>query len=126
MKTLVAPALALFLLAGCAGIQPGNDPVVVNAERTTATALEAFDGFLRWEYEHRAALAALPYVRICADKIRAEGVQWLQSARTLTQIYKGERSTENLTRLQRALGLLSAAVAEAEKYMATANPLRTP
>jgi len=45
---LLAAILPLSLgLTGCGTIQPGNDQVVVNAERTTQLALDVFDTFLQ-------------------------------------------------------------------------------
>lgn len=117
---LLAAMLPLSLgLVGCASIQPGNDPVVVNAERTTQLAVDVFDTFLKWEYDNRQALAATPEVRKAADFIRASGQTWLVSARSMTQAYKQHRTPENKANLDTAIATLRAAIAEARNYLET-------
>lgn len=105
--------------AGCASIEKGQDAVVVNAERTTALALEVFDAFLQWEFENRAALAVVPEIRKTADTIRRGGITWLQSARAMTKAYKANRTPENKANLETALEVLRAAVREAQSYLNT-------
>lgn len=112
-----AALLALGLGAGCSAIAPGNDPAVVNAERTTAAALEAFDTFLLWEFQNRDTLAQVPKIRKAADHIRANGQAWLATARTLTKAYKNNRTPENKANLATAVEVLKAATKEAQAYL---------
>lgn len=127
--------LLLFSVA-CASVQPGNDPVVVDAERTTTVGTDAFDTFLKSEYETRATLRAVSpevyqevhsyaeYLRAKVDDgsgirmARAKG--WLKSARALTVAYKMNRTAENKASLQTILATINAAVAETQKYLAQA------
>ena len=118
LAALAALPLTILLLAsGCSSVEPGNDPLVVNAERTTELAVDTFDLFLRWEYDNRATLATVPQIRRSADRIRAEGQSWLTTTRTLTTAYKANRSPENKANLETALTVLRAALAEARTYL---------
>jgi hypothetical protein len=124
-ETSGAPKLVLatamvplsLLLVGCGSIQPGNDPVVVNAERTTQLAVDVFDTFLQWEYSNRQALSATPEVRQSADFIRAKGQDWLVTARSMTQAYKQNRTPENKANLETAMAVLRSAIGEARHYL---------
>ena len=116
----LAPLAALplaFALAGCSAVSPGNDPLVVNAERTTELAVDTFDLFLRWEHDNRAVLASVPQIRKAADRIRMNAPTWLTSARSLTKAYKANRSPENRANLETALTVLRTALAEARTYL---------
>jgi hypothetical protein len=110
--------ILLFLGLSCASVSPGHDPVVVNAERTTALALEVFDSFLKWEFDNRTALAVVPDVRRVADVIRRDGIGWLESARRLTVAYKANRTEENKAALNTGVAVLRVAVQEASGYLA--------
>lgn len=117
MQIVVLPLMAAVLGAGCSSIAPGNDPVVVNAERTTRLALETFDLFVKWEYDNRAVLAKVPEIRQAADQIRRDGPSWLSSARVLTRAYKDSRTAENKADLETALVVLRAALERARLYL---------
>lgn len=124
-KPSAAPKLALtaamvplsLMLVGCGSIQPGHDPVVVNAERTTQLAVDVFDTFLQWEYANREALSATPEVRQSADFIRARGQDWLVTARSMTQAYKRNRTPENKANLDTAMAVLRAGITQARHYL---------
>jgi len=123
MKFLpVYTATLCALIMGCAGIQPGNDPVVVNAERTTAVARDSFDSFLQYEYNNKTTLQNLnPNIHKFANKIRKNGVEWLQSARSMTQAYKYNRNDQNKANLQTAVAVLQEAVNQIRQYMTEAG-----
>jgi hypothetical protein len=110
-------------LTGCATIQPGNDPVVVNAERTTQLALDVFDTFLRWEYDNRLTLSATPEVRKAADHIRANGQDWLVTARTMTKAYKQNRTAQNKANLETAITVMRVAIDQARHYLEAGLPV---
>ncbi|MCL4179167.1 MAG: hypothetical protein KJ072_15675 [Verrucomicrobia bacterium] len=115
LATAIVP-LSLVLV-GCSAIQPGNDPVVVNAERTTQLAVDVFDTFLKWEYDHRQSLSVTPEIRKAADFIRAKGQDWLTTARSMTKAYKANRTPENKANLDTAMAVLRMAVTEARHYL---------
>lgn len=121
MNRLKTIALLMILMAsGC--VSPGNDPVVVNAERTTQLAADVFDTFLLWERENREALRSIPEIKKSADFIRARGVTWLETARSMTKAYKHSRTPENRANLDTALAVLRQAVTEVRTYMAQGPP----
>ena len=126
MKRSIALLPLLILLASCAGITPGNDPVVVNAERSTVVAVDVFDTFTKWEYDNRKACAAFPEIRESADRIRTGGPDWLASARHLTQAYKQNRTPENKANLATAIALLRAAMVEANDYLPVEQQKKLP
>lgn len=117
--SLAIVVLAALLYAGCAGIEPGNDPVVVQAERTTVMAVDVFDGFLKWEYDNRAALSALPEIKQAADRIRAQSPAWLQTARQVTKAYKVNRTEENKATVLTWTAVLRTAITQANGYLPT-------
>lgn len=111
-----------FVLGGCK-LLPGQDPVVVNAERTTAIALDTFDAFLKFEYEKKEELAKIsPDIHKVAENIRKNGKNWLMTARELTKAYKQNRSAENKFNLMTALAVLQSAMSESQKYIAAIKP----
>jgi hypothetical protein len=114
---IIAPLAALLLFTACASILPGNDPVVVSAERTTQLALTTFDTFLQWEFDNRLTLATMPEIKRGADFIRLNGQNWLITCRTMTRAYKKNRTPENKINVEAAVALLRAGIAEARKYL---------
>ncbi len=125
MMVVLLPAIALGALTGgalsltsCATVQPGADPVVVNAERTTALAVDTFDTFLQFEYTNRAGVAAVaPAAHDYAEVIRRNGQAWLQNARALTRAYKLNRTPENKASLQTAIAVLQSAITISQQYL---------
>jgi hypothetical protein len=99
-----------------------GDPVVVNAEKTTALATDSFDSFLKFEYDNRAALQkASPQIKAYADVIRKNGQMWLQSARIMTRAYKNNRSADNKANLQTALAVITNAITQIQQYTSSAT-----
>ena len=115
---LVAQVALLALLAGCAGIQPGNDPVVVNAERITASAAETFDGLFRTEAENHAVIKArAPAVAAGVNKLRQVAPEALDAARAVTKAYKNNRSAENKANVGTAIAVLQSLLDQARQYL---------
>ena len=113
-KYALTAALALMLFSGGC-VTPGNDPVVVQAERATELSLDVFDSFLRWEYANQETVGC--DVKQAADRIRRDGTRWLESARALTKAYKQNRTPKNKANLDTALWVLQISVEEAISYM---------
>ena len=119
LKTPITLIAACAFLIGCASVQPGNDPVVVNAERSTAVALATMDAFLQIEYNNRAMLKQVnPGIHIYAEYLRRNGQHYLQTARALTLAYKQNRSATNKANLQTAIALLNEIANQANTYVA--------
>jgi hypothetical protein len=120
LKATTLQLAALFLIS-CASITPGNDPVVVNAERITALGADTFDTFLHFEADNSGALKTVsPDIHKFAEALRRNGQTWLLTARSLTKAYKLNKTPENKTSLQTALAVISEAVAQANNYVARA------
>lgn len=126
MKTLrnITPLVALLLLASCAAVAPGHDPVIVNAERVIADARSTFTLLTKTELETYPAIKAsnpttAAAIRNFTNKVRANQATWLQSATDLKDAYAAEKSDTNKTNLDRALSILTTAIAEANKYITT-------
>ena len=118
MKFLPVYACAIVALVSCSTIQPGNDPVVVDAERTTQVAMTTFDSFLKYERSNDASLREVnPAIHKYANKVRDNGQQWLRTARSMTQAYKYNRSSENKANLLTAIAVLQEAVNQINQFM---------
>jgi len=131
MKRL-SPLILVAFVIGCAQVQPGSDPVVVNAERTTAVALATMDTFLQIEWNNKALLLKVnPAIHTYAEYIRVNGQHYLQTARTLTIAYKASSTTANATALNNAVALLNSINTQAQTYInqakaAAPTPTSTP
>lgn len=92
---LLASALLIgFNAGGCASILPGNDPVVVNSERTTAIAFDAVDGFLKFDDQNREVLRErVPAVHNLAESLRTSAPEKFRDARRLLKIYESTSDT---------------------------------
>jgi hypothetical protein len=121
MKTqrTIAPILALLIFSGCASILPGNDPTLVNAERTTALAYTSFDSFFALERNQDAFVKAnLPQVHKFANDLRRNAPHYLSSARQATEAYRLNRSAENKATLDTLIAVLQNAMAQIGTYTA--------
>ena len=118
MKPLAIFILILPLLfCGCfATLQPGADPVVVNAERTIEVARATLDSFVRFEFSNRAKCP--PEVQAAAEKIRREAPEWFNRAMRLKTAYKSNRGADSKADLLTALAVLSTAASEAATALA--------
>ncbi len=113
----------LVFLGGCAAVAPGNDPVIVNAERTISDARSSFDLLQKTEYETYPALkaanpTAAAQIRTFTNKVRVGQQAWLQTATDLKNAYQANKNDQTKSDLERALSVLTTATAEATKYIA--------
>lgn len=118
MKRLCIFILCLPLLfsGGCATLQPGADPVVVNAERTIEVARATLDSFVRFEFNNRAKCPR--EVQDAAERIRREAPEWFNRAMRLKAAYKTNRGADSKADLLTALAVLSTAASEAANALA--------
>jgi hypothetical protein len=117
MKRSLSLLPLLLLLASCAAIAPGSDPVLVNAERTTAVAIDAVDTYLQWEFDNRETLSAIPEIRETADYLRRNAPTWFETAREITKSYKVNRTEYNRANLNTAMNVLNRAIIQAQRYL---------
>lgn len=115
--------LAMFL-AGCAGVQTGQDPVVVRAEQTTILAFDVLNNFVAWERANELLVGR--DVHQFADGVRRQAPGAFTSARAITAIYKANRTPENKANLLTAVAVLEGLMAEAQKYIASTVAPATP
>lgn len=109
---------ALFV-TGCASILPGNDAVLVNAERTTALAYDTFDSFLSLERGQESYIkAVLPEVHNFANSLRVNAPKYLASARATTEAYRLNRDAANKASLNTAIAILQVALDQVKVYSA--------
>lgn len=135
-KLLAIAVLALLPLCatldtGCAGkgqLNPTTgtydtnapaDPIVVNAQRVRAVALEVFDGFMKAEKENDAKWRAVnPAIHAAAEEIRRNGKTWLEDLTKATTAYQSNRTADGKSRLNRALAVVLSATSSAQEYLA--------
>jgi hypothetical protein len=119
MLLVVFPLAPIPLVStGCSTILPGQDKVLVNAERTSATAYDVFVAFAEWEQANRDLLwQQSPEIKHLADRLRTNGQTWLKTTRTVTEAYRLNRTEENRAVLQTWLAVLTTAIAEANTYI---------
>ena len=127
MKTrnTILPIVALLLMAGCKTndtVQPGSDPIVVNAQATMKLARATFDMIEKSEYDAYPAFkaanpSAAAAVRAFVNNLRANETKWLRTAYNLTEAYRTAPSEGAYRDLNKALAVLSAAIAESNTYL---------
>lgn len=116
LKTIPSILLVL-LLASCASILPGNDAVLVNAERTTTLAFTSFDSFFALERQQQVYVKAhLPQIHTFANDLRKNAPRYLASARAATETYRLNRDATNKATLQTAIALLQTALSQVQNY----------
>jgi len=119
MKTIkrLHPFVVALLIYGCASYPAGNDPVVVNAEKTTAIAVETINTFLKIEREDQDLIKSkLPQAHTYANYVRVHALQWISTARSMTASYKNNRTAENKANLTTAVAVLAQAVIQIGTY----------
>jgi predicted metal-dependent hydrolase len=120
--------LALVVMAGCASVQEGHDPVVVRAEQSLSIAFDTVDTFLKIEHGNREVIKAkVPEVHAFAEKLRERvtvggktqpyAISLIQSATEVKNAYKRNRSLENRANLISALASLEALVRETQQHL---------
>lgn len=124
MRTNLALALFCMFLFGCGGCSTlapegvyGSDKLLYETDKLIVDSYQIFDAFLKLEKENRDALFKLePKIKAAADKIRADGPKWIQSAIAMRDAYKSQPGTDTKTALEAALGLLRTGMSEAINY----------
>ena len=114
----IVSLLALFI-ASCSTIAPGSDPVVVRAQQTIKQAKISMDAYVHLEDSYTTQLKKInPNFHKLAESIRANGQQWITDGMSAVETY---RSTKDQTALNRALAVLSQAIADCQKYTSQAQ-----
>lgn len=122
MKYLTIYAAAIVAIVSCSTIQPGNDPVVVDAERVQNVSKDTLDAFVTYERNNDAVLRSLnPAIHTYANYVRAHGQQWLRILQAEKLAYKNNRTAENKANLLTAVAVLEEAVKQIGIYMSQAQ-----
>jgi len=104
-----------------------TDQVILRAEQTAQTARLTFNTFVHLERDNEAILKqANPQIHVYANTIRLHGLDWIDSLRTATKLFKANRTVENQANLQTWLTTLTNAVAETNKYIAQSRKVAQP
>lgn len=120
--TLIPLLAASLFLQGCAAVQKGSDPIVVDAQRSTLLAKNTFDLIETVDYDSYSAFKAIDpksaaAFRTFVNYIRANQYQWLKSARDLTKAYQASKTQANASALNSAIAVLTSVTEEANKYL---------
>ncbi len=124
----------MVLLVGCPALQPGADPVEVDAEKTVGVASDTFDTFLKMEYENVDLVRSnAPGVHKFAEYLRqpmayqgtnyARDIVIVLQANTVRRAYKLNRSADNKASLTTALAVVSTALKETQDDLTALNAL---
>lgn len=108
-----------LVLSGCAPIQPGQDAVAVNAERSYALAFDTVDAFLKLEDANRdLCRAKLPAVHAFAEQTRKTAPPVVSACRDAIRAYESASTPDNKSKLDAALAALESVSASAQSYAA--------
>ena len=89
IAVLALLALAAALTAGCATIQPGADPVLVNAERSLAVATDSIDALFKVDYQYGPAIdMKVPGWKGAVNELRLRAPSILNAANAATKAYR--------------------------------------
>lgn len=134
--SLLFLALIAITSTGCAHfgfakVAQDSDPIVVNAERTTAISLSIVDEFLKFDDENRDFLRTkVPSVHAVAEQLRREAPAAFDRARSLTATYKltripgdGDNVNDALTKIQELARLARQALLDSQRAKFTTNVL---
>lgn len=116
---MTVPTVAVVTFTGCASVLPGNDPLVVNAERTASTSFDLIKGFLQYEKDNRALLWRTDQgIKAVADKLRDKAPQSIETLRNATKAYKKAKTPQNKAALSTWLAVVNSLLADATSHMA--------
>ena len=107
--------------SGCSTLAPegvyGRDKLLYEVDKTVVDAYQIFDSFLKIERDNRDVLFRIsPEIKQAADKIRADGPQWIASAIATRDAYKTQPGTDTKNALDSAMRVLRQGIAQAIKY----------
>lgn len=116
-KTTVIPALS----------QKNTDQIILRAEQTAETARLTFNTFVHLERANEALLKQFnPAIHVYANTIRLHGLDWIDSLRTATKLFKANRTTANEANLNTWLTTLTNAVTQTQNYITESKKIALP
>jgi hypothetical protein len=116
----------MFCLATASGCQqqldPGADPVVVNAEKSIEISFEGVKAFLDFDGANRDFMrASLPDVHALAERIRPESKTVFREARAALASYKATRTPGDASTLDVKLNIVQSLAREARNALIRAQ-----
>ena len=105
-----------------AAVEPGNDPIVVNAERVAAASLASFEAVVKYDHENLAVMKQYaPGVHATIQKLRKEFPPAWRQFRAATKTYKASRTVDNEDALSNAAAELANQQAMADQALEDAT-----
>lgn len=121
IRLLTITLLALVLCSCKTQLAPEGpykgDAFLYRADLIITGADALLTSFVKWEYQNRPYLKALPEVTKAADVVRVNLAKWLSSAFAVRDAYASNPTSESRSALTAALLVLQTAMNEAVKYM---------
>jgi hypothetical protein len=128
MKRRVSLCVLLVLaVVGCASLKPadilpGNDPVVVNTERSAKVALASFEAVTTYDHDNLAFMKdKLPAVHQQVQTLRVEFPPLYRAVRDATKAYKQSRLPADAAVMNSKLSDLTRLQVIAQQALATAT-----
>lgn len=107
---------------GIYSTEQAGDPVVINAQKTRALALETFDLLFQVEFQNRDNLWKTSHeIKAFVDVVRRDGNQWLDDLTAMIRSYQVNRTEDNKVKLDGGLKIVTDALTTAQKYIAQAK-----
>ena len=110
--------LCLFaILNACATIAPGNDPVLVNAQRTARTAHTSFDFLFKIERDNDALVRQnIPAVHTAVNELRRKAPKAEADLWGAIEAYRTNRTADNKANLNTYLAVIQNLLDVAASY----------
>lgn len=119
---LMAGALSMSCL-GCAPVDAGADPLVVNAERSIQMSFETVDAFLQFDHANRDVLKqTAPDVHAFAEKTRVAAPAIFNEAWAALAAYKATQTPTTGDKLDDALTTVESLARHARLFLLRVNP----
>jgi hypothetical protein len=116
LSTLAIPIAGT--VTGCASVDEGSDPIVVNAERVAQASFEIMDAFVLYEHNNREMLRGVsPEIEKAANSIRTDGRAAIDQLRAATKAYKLNRTAENKASVDTWIKLVETLKSTALRYL---------
>jgi len=120
MKTIQRSLACLCLLAilnACASVAPGNDPVLVNAQRTARTAHTSFDFLFKIERDNDALVRQnIPAVHTAVNELRRKAPKAEADLWSAIETYRTNRTADNKANLNTYLAVIQNLLDVAASY----------
>ncbi len=121
-KHLLVLFATVSLLIGCAGLQPGSDPIIVRSQQVRQMAHDTFDAFLKLAYNNRERLLRLDEgITDTADNIRANATKWHESLNKAVSNYRISKAQTHATAVTIATDVLEGVALDAKNYSSKAK-----